>query len=168
VRHVDLSAGLREQLEGSGMQGLALEVRGEKELADAALSVLADHGERVGPLRGCRLVDQPDDLDRLLHLQVAGHVDEHSAGPEGGRAGGELVALERHPLPEVLANELAVLLDRLLERHHRDALVGHVGVDHARAALNDQRRVLVVAEVELRQARLVAPGLEGVELEAPQ
>ena len=37
----------------------------EAVLADLALGVLADHGERVRVLRGAGLVDQVDDLDRL-------------------------------------------------------------------------------------------------------
>ncbi len=149
MREVDLGARERVQLERARVERLALEVGRDEELADLDLGVLADDRERVRPLRGAGLVDQPDDLDRVLDLDVRGHVDEHAAGPERGRAGGELALVEREALAEVLAHELPVLLDRLLERHDGDAVVGDLGVHDARAALHDQRRVLLVAEVEL-------------------
>ena len=82
--------GQRVQLEGAGVQRLALEVGRQEVLADAALGVLADHGQRVRVLRGARLVDQLDDLDRLLDLDALGHVHEHAAGPERGGAAANL------------------------------------------------------------------------------
>ena len=105
----------------------------------------------MGPLGRAGLVDQPDHLDRLLHLDVLRDVDEYPAGPGRRSARGELALVVREPLGEVLAHELLVLHHGLLEQHHDDALVLHVGVDDARAALDDQRGVLVVAEVEARE-----------------
>jgi len=147
VRQVDLGSGERVQLEGSRVERLALEVGRLEELADLDLAVLADHDQRVGPLRGSGLVDHPRDLDRVLDLHVLGHVHEHPAGPEGGGAGGELALVVGEALAEVLAHELLVLLDRLLQRHHDQPVIDDVGVDDVRAALDDQRRVLLVAEV---------------------
>ena len=57
----------------------------------------------------------------------------------------------REALAEVLLDQLRVLLHRLLERHDDDLLVVDVGVDDVRAALDDQRGVRVVAEVELAE-----------------
>ena len=168
VREVDLRAGQRVQLERAGVQRLALEVGGLEELADLDLGVLLDDDQRVRPLRGTRLVDHPGDLDRVLDLHVLGHVHEHAAGPERSAAGGELVLVVGQALAEVLAHELLVLDDGLLEWHHGQSVVDDVGVDDVRAALDDQCRVLVVAQVELGQALLLALGLERLEVEAAQ
>ena len=173
VGEVDLGAGVGVQLERAGVERLALEVGRQAVLADAALGELADHRERVRVLRRARLVDQVHDLDRVLDLDVLGHMDERAAGPEGGRGGGELALVVREPLPEVLLDQLGVLLDGLLQRHHDDPRVGVVRVDDAGAALDDQPRVLLVAEVladDLRQLfhRVVAARLELVQGELAQ
>ena len=70
VGEVHLRARRGVQLERAGVQRLALEVGREEVLADGALGVLADDGERVRVLRGAGLVDQVDDLDRLLDPDV--------------------------------------------------------------------------------------------------
>ena len=173
VGEIDLRARERVQLEGARVERLALEVGGDEVLADLALGHLADDGQRVRPLRGARLVDHPDHLDRLLDLDVLRDVDEDPAGPERRRAGRELRLVVGEPLREVGLDKLRDLLDGTLERHHGDALVGDVRVDDARALLDDQRGVLLVAEVvtdDLRQLldRLVALGLERVEVEPAQ
>ena len=148
VGEVHLRARLGVQLERAGVQRLALEVGSEEVLADLALGVLAHHHEGVGPLDRAGLVDQPDGLDRLLDLHVRGHVHEHAAGPERGVAGGELALVVRAAAWRTRApDQVGVLLHGLLERHHDDAVVAHVGVHDAGAALDDQRRVLLVAEV---------------------
>ena len=147
VGQVDLGAGQRVELEGPGVEGLALEVGGHEVLADPALGQLAHHREGVRVLGRARLVDQPDHLDRLLDLHVLGDVHEHAAGPEGRGGRGELALVVGQPLREVLLDQVRVLLDRLLEGHHQDALVGHVRVHDAGAALHDQAGVLLVAEV---------------------
>ena len=168
VREVDLRARVGVQLERARMERLALEVGGEEVLADLALRVVADDRQRVRPLRRAGLVDPPDHLDRLLDALVGGHVDEHAARPQGGGARGELALVVREALREVLAHEVRVLLDRLLERHDDDAVVEHVHVHDAGAALDDQGSVLLVAEVELGEPGLVALRLERVEIEAAQ
>ena len=57
----EIRSTLEDMLEGARVERLALEVGGHEVLADPALRRLADHGERMRPLRGARLVDQPDE-----------------------------------------------------------------------------------------------------------
>jgi hypothetical protein len=90
------------------VQGLALEVRREEVLADLALGQLVDDGQRLRVLRRTRLVDQPDDLDRLLDLLAARHVQERAAGPEGAGGRGELALIGLHPRAPVLLEQLGV------------------------------------------------------------
>ncbi len=104
VGQVDLGARVGVELERAGVQRLALEVGRQEVLADAALGVLADDGQRVRVLRGAGLVDQLDDLDRLLDLHVLRHVHEHAAGPERGGGGGELALVDGQALAEVLGS----------------------------------------------------------------
>ena len=72
---------------------------------------------------------------------------EDAAGPESGRAGRELALVIGQALSKIGLDEVGVLLHRLLERHHDDALVADVRVHDARALLHDQRGVLLVAQV---------------------
>src|SRR3954452_103842 len=168
VGEVHLSARIRIELEGAGVESRTLEVSSEEELPDPHLRVLADDHERVRPLGGAWLVDHPDNLDRLLDANVLRHMDEHAAGPERGGAGLELSLVDREPLAEVLLHELGVLLDGLLERHDDDLVVVNVGVHDVCPPRDDQGGVAVIAQVELGEARLVALRLERVEVEAAQ
>ena len=83
IRSVKRVVQSRPTLEGAGVQGLPVDVRRQVVLAQRALGELADDGQGVGVLRHPRLVDQPDDLDRLLEPDVLRHVQEGAARPEG-------------------------------------------------------------------------------------
>jgi hypothetical protein len=122
----------------------------------------------VRVLGRARLVDQPDDLDRLLDLRALGHVHEGTSGPE--RRGGslELALVVGQSLGEVLLDQLRMLLQRLLERCEHDLVVAHVRVHDAGAALDQKAGVLLFSKVlpdDLRQLLegLVAPRLQLVE-----
>ena len=127
------------------MQGLALEVGREEVLADLALGQLVDDDEGLRVLRRARLVDLPDDLDRLLDLLASGTCRKTPPVQKAAVAAGNLPSSGDAGLP-VLLDQLRVLLGRFLERRQRDALVIDLAVDDRCAALHDQRRELVVRD----------------------
>src|SRR5262249_44749137 len=115
VRQPDVRRGPAEELERAGVEGLALEVRRQEVLAYLALGKLVDDRERLRVLRGARLVDLPDDLDRLLDLLAARDVQERAAGPERTARGGELALARVDTLAPVPLDELGVRLGGLLQ-----------------------------------------------------
>ena len=112
----------------------AVEAGGRVRRGGAALDVMHAAplvGDDQRPLELAHVlgVDPEVGLERQLHVNALGNVDERAARPDRGVQRGELVVVRRDDGPEVLAEQVRVLLERLIRPEKDDALLLEVLAD---------------------------------------
>lgn len=112
--HDDLDHGAVQRVRGVDRGGAALDV--------VDVGVLVDDDQRPLELTHVLRVDTEVGLERDVHVDALGHVDERAAGPHGRVQRGELVVTDGDDGAEVLLEELRVLLQRGVGVHEDDTL----------------------------------------------
>ena len=120
-RVADLRAGQRDDLDDGRVERVGRVDRGGAALDVVDLRAFLDDDQRPLELAGVLAVDPEVGLERQRDLDALRDVDERAARPDRGVQRGELVVLGRDDRREVLADDVLVVLERLV----------HPGEDHA-------------------------------------
>ena len=138
-RIADLGTRQRDDLDDRGVERVRGVDRGRAALDVVDLGALVDNDQRALELAGVLAVDPEVGLQRQRDLDALRNVHERAARPDRAVERRELVVLGRDDRPEVLLEDLGVVLERLVGAHEYDADLAQLFAD---AVVDDLRVVL--------------------------